>query len=195
MLRAFLDELVGVVPRQARQLHLLRAVALDLALDPQEHLGPHRLRAGEAAPHAPGDGGEQEQRQRGDDQDRGEEEQVLRPEGPGEQVELAVRQVDQERLPALAPVEPRQKIIDAEGEARPWSRAGWRRSRAPRADRRAARLAYSPSWTASASAMGMMRSGTLRGWYGVSAARGFLPAVRRATSSCDSASEGMRFGF
>ena len=46
------------------ELHARAAVAFDLALDPQEDLGVDGLRAGVAAPQAPGDRGEQEQRQR-----------------------------------------------------------------------------------------------------------------------------------
>ena len=109
---AFGDLLAG--PAAVGQLDLLRPVALDLALDPQEHLGPHGLRTGVPTPQPAGDGGEQEQGQRRDDQDGGEIEQILRPEGPEKKIELAPGQVDQERLPAFTPVDPRQSVIKAE---------------------------------------------------------------------------------
>ena len=54
-----------------------------VALDPHEDLGVDGLRAGVAAPQPPGDRGEEEQRQRRDDQQPGEVDEVLRPEAPG----------------------------------------------------------------------------------------------------------------
>ncbi|MNJ01451.1 hypothetical protein D3C73_1610880 [compost metagenome] len=44
------------------------AVAFDALLHPQEHLGVDGLRAGVAAPQAPGHGGEEEQGERADHQ-------------------------------------------------------------------------------------------------------------------------------
>src|SRR5204862_7805892 len=48
-------------PRRCVELDARLAIAFEAALDPHEDLGVDRLRAGEAAPEAPGDGGEEEQ--------------------------------------------------------------------------------------------------------------------------------------
>ena len=42
-------------PRRLVEAHARVAVALEEALDRDHQVGPHRLRAGVAAPHAPGD--------------------------------------------------------------------------------------------------------------------------------------------
>ena len=100
VLGALAQQLVRA-PRRRVELHARAAVALGPALHPQEDLGPHRLRTGVAAPQAAGDRGEEEQRQRGDDQQPGEEDEILRPEHQAEDVELARRQVEQHRLAAV----------------------------------------------------------------------------------------------
>ena len=53
-------ELAGIHGRRI-QLLLLHAVALDLALDPQERLGPDGLRTGKTAPETSGQCGEEKQ--------------------------------------------------------------------------------------------------------------------------------------
>ena len=95
------------------QLLLLHAGALDLALDPQEGLGPDRLRTGIPAPDAPGQRGDEEQRQTGYDQQCREVDKVLRPQGNEEDMELARRQVKQQRL-APVPLDPRQDLVDTQ---------------------------------------------------------------------------------
>ena len=99
-LRDLARELVRV-PGTAIELQARGAIAFGEALHPQEGLGPHRLRTGVAAPQPPADGGEEEQRQRRDDQQPGEEDEILRPEHQAEDEELARRQVEQHRLPAV----------------------------------------------------------------------------------------------
>jgi hypothetical protein len=97
------------IPRAAIELEARAAVTLGHALHPQEGLGPHRLRAGVPAPQPPGDRGEEEQRQRRDDQQPGQEDEILRPEHQVEDEELARRQVEQHGLPAV-PVDPREHV-------------------------------------------------------------------------------------
>ncbi len=85
------------------------AVALDLALDPQEDLGVDRLRTGIAAEQPSGDRGEQEQRQRRDHQQYRQVDHVLRPQHQAEQIELARAEVEQHRLAAV-PLQPRRAV-------------------------------------------------------------------------------------
>src|SRR5574337_221294 len=91
------------------QLHALVAVTLDLHLDPLKDLGIDRLGTSVAAPQSSGDRGEEEQRIRGDDEKNGQKEHVLRPEHPTKNVELALRQMEQEGLSTI-PLEPRQAV-------------------------------------------------------------------------------------
>ena len=112
LLRGLLGELLRA-PRRLVELHALRAVALGNPLHPQEGLGPDGLRAGVAAPDPAGDGREEEQAERRDHQQPGEEDEVLRPERQAEDVELARRQVEQDRL-ASAPARPGREIEEAE---------------------------------------------------------------------------------
>ncbi len=95
--------------RRLVEAHARQALALDLALDPQEDLGVDGLRAGVAAPQAAGDRGEQEQRVGGDDQQHRQVDHVLRPEHQPEDVELARGDVEQHRLPVV-PGEPGQAV-------------------------------------------------------------------------------------
>ena len=132
------------------------AVAFDLALDPQEDLGVDGLRAGKAAPQAPGHGGEQEQRQRADHQQAGEVDEVLRVQHQPEDVEAARAQVEQHGL-ALAPLQPGQPV---EHELRQRTRrpsASARRCPTPSADRSssALRTASPPRRCAGTGTMGM----------------------------------------
>ncbi len=93
-----------VVEPQARA-----AVALHLVLDPHEHLGVHRLRAGEPAPETARHRGEQEQRQRRDDEQARQVDEILRIQHQAEEVEAPRAQVEQHHLP-LAPLQPRQPV-------------------------------------------------------------------------------------
>ena len=100
--------------------HALAAVAFDHALDGVEQIGPDRLRAEIAAPDAAADRVHQEQRQGSYDQQAGEVIDFLRPQLDEEEIEAAVRQIDQHRLvrrtQAAIPSHERQQVIDAEAE-------------------------------------------------------------------------------
>jgi hypothetical protein len=98
------------VPRRGVELDPAVAVAFEVVLDPHEHLGPHRLRTGIAAPQPAGEGGEEEQRKTSDRQQHRQEHEVLRPEIQPEHVELARRQVEQHRLAAV-PAQPREHVV------------------------------------------------------------------------------------
>ena len=135
---ALLEELdrtpAALVERDARV-----AVALPEALDHDHQIGPHRLRAGVAAPDAAGDGGDEEQRQRRQHQQAGDEVELLRPDLEEEEEEAVVGHVEQHGLvgqvgPAI-PAQPGQRVVDAErdrhhqpldargsGHARAWDR-------------------------------------------------------------------------
>jgi len=73
------------------------------------------LRAGVAAPQAPGHRRKEEQRQRGDHQNAGEVDEVLRVQHQPEDVEAAHPEVKHNGL-TLAPLEPRQAIKNQLGE-------------------------------------------------------------------------------
>ncbi len=104
MLGAAAQQLSGG-PGRGVELDALQAVAFGDLFHPHEHPGPGALRAGVAAPDAPGQHGDEEQAERGDDQDRREQDEILRPEGGAEDVELLPVQVPQHRL-APVPVQP-----------------------------------------------------------------------------------------
>ena len=107
-------------PRRRVELHAGVAVALDQPLDPDEEVGPDRLRAGIAAPGAADGGGDEEQPEPGHDQQAGDVIEFLRPDLDEEEVEAAVGEVDQHRLvgrigPAV-PAQPGRDLVDAEGD-------------------------------------------------------------------------------
>src|SRR5690606_20709065 len=77
------------------------ALALGDPLGPHEDPGPDGLRAGVAAPDTTREGGDEEQAEGADDQQKGQQEEVLRLEGCAEDVELAGRQVPQDCLAAI----------------------------------------------------------------------------------------------
>jgi hypothetical protein len=108
VLAALAPELVEV-PGAFVELHAALAVALEVALDPHEDLGVHRLRAGVAAPQAARHGGEQEQRVGADHQQRRQVDQVLRVQHQAEDVEAPRHQVEQHRL-AVVPQQPGQAV-------------------------------------------------------------------------------------
>src|SRR5690606_1923257 len=95
------------------ELHALVAVALGDLLGPPVDPGVHALRAGVAAPDAAGEHGDEEQTEGADDQQPGQQHEVLRPEGGAEDVELAFRQVPPDGL-AVAPVQPDGTEIEDE---------------------------------------------------------------------------------
>ena len=89
--------------------HVRRAVTLGALFYPQKDFGVNGLRAGVAAPQAPGHGRKQKQRQRRDHQQTGEVDEVLRVQHQVKNVKAPRTQVKQHRL-ALAPVQPRQTV-------------------------------------------------------------------------------------
>ncbi len=95
------------------QLDALVAVAFGDLLAPHVDPGPHALRAGIAAPDATGEHGDEEQAEGADDQQPGQQHEVLRPEGGAEDVELALGQVPPDGL-AAAPVEPDGTEVEEE---------------------------------------------------------------------------------
>jgi hypothetical protein len=109
-----LDRKLATTHRRLVELHALGTVTLDLLLDPHEDLGIDRLRAGVATPQAPCDRGEEEQRIGTDDQQDRQEEHVLRPENPVEDVKLALDDIEQNGLPVV-PRHPAQAIEDQLG--------------------------------------------------------------------------------
>ena len=86
------------VPRCGVELHAPVAIAFDLALDPQEHFGPHGLRARVTAPQPSGERGEEKQRQPGHDQQPGQIKEILWPEGQAEDMEFARGKIEQDEL-------------------------------------------------------------------------------------------------
>jgi hypothetical protein len=70
------------------------------------------LRTGVPAPDTAGQHGEKEQRKRRDDQQPGQIEKILRPEGEPQNVEFAFGQVEQDAL-ASVPCEPGQNEVGA----------------------------------------------------------------------------------
>ncbi|MCY1500230.1 hypothetical protein D9M68_342690 [compost metagenome] len=92
-------------PGRGVELDALVALALGELLDAHEHPGPHALRAAVAAPHAAGEHGDEEQAEGADDQERREQDEILRPEGRAEDVELPRAEVPEHRL-ATVPVQP-----------------------------------------------------------------------------------------
>ncbi|MDT4864329.1 hypothetical protein FQZ97_990880 [compost metagenome] len=100
LLAAFAQQFGGA-PGLGVQAHARAAVALQVALDPEEDLGVDRLRAGVAAPEPAGQGGEEEQRERREHQQRGQVDEVLGLQDQAKDVEMALLQVEQH---GLAPV-------------------------------------------------------------------------------------------
>src|SRR5690606_27858135 len=92
-------------PGRGIELDALATVALGDLLDAHEDPGPYALRAGVAAPNAAGQHGDEEQAEGSDDQDGRKQDEILRPEGRAEDMELAVVQVPEHGL-ATIPVDP-----------------------------------------------------------------------------------------
>ncbi|MNZ55114.1 hypothetical protein D3C78_730330 [compost metagenome] len=95
------------------ELHALVAVALGDLFAPHENPGPHALRAGVAAPHPAGEHGDEEQAEGGHDEDARKQDEVLRPDGGAEDVELALGQVPPHGLVAT-PVQPHGAEVQQE---------------------------------------------------------------------------------
>ncbi|MNJ41979.1 hypothetical protein D3C77_369260 [compost metagenome] len=112
MLGQFAQEFVAAHGRLV-QLHALVAVTLSDLFAPHEDPGPDALRTGVAAPHPASEHGDEEQAEGGNDQQAGQQDEILRPDGGTEDVELALGQVPPDRL-VLAPVQPHRAEIQQE---------------------------------------------------------------------------------
>jgi len=110
-----LDADLAGIERRLVELDAGVAVAFDPVLDPHEQLGVHRLRAGVAAEQPPGDGGDEEQRVGGNDEEGGQVDDILRPEHGAENIELALDEVEQDGLAAV-PFQPQATVEDDLGE-------------------------------------------------------------------------------
>ncbi len=116
---------LGKAPRQLVQrpgrrieAHLGVAVAVKEALDCQEEISPHRLRARVSAPGAADDGSDKEQSDAGHHQEARHIDEFLRPYLDEEEIEAPVREIDQHRLVrgirAAVPAQPGSQVIDGQ---------------------------------------------------------------------------------
>jgi hypothetical protein len=110
MLRSAQPQFAGIHRRRI-EFHAGRTVAFDAPLYPHEYFRVDRLRARIAAPDASGDGGHKKETQRTDDQQQGQIDHILRPEHEPENVELALKQIEQHGLAAI-PWQPGQTVED-----------------------------------------------------------------------------------
>ncbi|MPM94579.1 hypothetical protein SDC9_141725 [bioreactor metagenome] len=104
-----LDQQLAEAHRSGIEPQACQVVALDPRFYPGKDARINRLRASKAAEQAPGEGSDQEQRRRRNDQHQGQQERILRPENQAEQIELFVGDVEQHRLPDRAgalPIDP-----------------------------------------------------------------------------------------
>ena len=105
-------------PWRFGEFHARVAVTLPETLHHDHEVGPDSLRTGIAAPHASGEGGDEEERQSRQDQDAGDVVKLLRPDFEAEKVEALMGEIEEHRLVgqprAAVPSEPRQPIVDAE---------------------------------------------------------------------------------
>ncbi len=95
------------------------AAAIDQPLDMHEHIGPHGLWAGIAAPGAPDRTGDQKQADRSHDQQACDIIKFVRPDLDVEDEETAIGDIDQHRLvrrvrPTI-PADPGRDVIDRQG--------------------------------------------------------------------------------
>ncbi|MNR07771.1 hypothetical protein D3C85_1239010 [compost metagenome] len=119
-------------PGRGLQLDPLVAFALGDFLAPHEDPSPGALWAGVAAPHAAGEHGNRKQAERGNDQQRREQDEILRPERRAKDVEFAFGKVPEHRLTA-APIQPhgaeeqqkqKSRATDAQGTEQAGEAAG-----------------------------------------------------------------------
>ena len=98
-------------------LDAFAAVAFRPALDRVEKVGPHGLRAKITAPDPPAEGVHQEESDRSEDQKPSEVIDLLRPQFDKEEIEPAVRKIDQHRLigraEAAIPAHKGEKVVEA----------------------------------------------------------------------------------
>ena len=104
-------------PRILIQSEPLVAVALKEALHRDHQIGPHRLRTGVPAPHAAGDRGDEEQRERCEHEQAGDVVEFLRPDLEEEEIKAPRRKIDQHglvgKIGATVPANPRHEVVDA----------------------------------------------------------------------------------
>src|SRR5690606_7119121 len=91
---AFAQNCFGV-PGLGVEFDAFIAVALKKMLRPNNHLGPHSLRAGKATPDTPHQNRYGKEREGGDHQQPGEIKSVVGPEGNPENVEFALAQIEE----------------------------------------------------------------------------------------------------
>ena len=107
-------------PRRRVEAHARIAVAVDEAVDVLEHVGPHGLGTGIAAPGAADRAGHEEEADARHDQQARDEVEFMRPDLDAEHVEAAVGEIDQHRLVgrvgATVPADPRRAVVDREGD-------------------------------------------------------------------------------
>ena len=96
-------------PTPLIQANTCTAVTLDLVLDPHKNFGVYRLWTRKTAPQTPSHCGKQKQRQRTDNQQTRQINEILRIQHVTEQIKASRPQVKQDHL-ALAPIQPRQTI-------------------------------------------------------------------------------------
>ncbi len=106
---------LACAPRIAVQADAGKAVALHMPLDPHEDLGVHRLRTRVAAEQPPRDRREEKQRERGDHQQHGKVDHVLRPQHQAKDIELARAEIEQHGLAAV-PLQPGHAIEEQLGQ-------------------------------------------------------------------------------
>src|SRR5690606_30798960 len=87
------------------ELHALVAITFGDLFRPHEYPSENALWAGVAAPYASSENSDEEQAEGADDQHRGKQNEVLRPEGCAENVKLSFRKVPPDGLTTV-PVEP-----------------------------------------------------------------------------------------
>ena len=103
-------------PRRFVEPHARVAVALEKALYRNHQVGPHRLRAGVAAPHAPGDRGNEKERKPGQHEKAGDVVEFLRPDLQEEKEKAPRGKVDQNglvgKIGTPIPTDPRHEVIN-----------------------------------------------------------------------------------
>ena len=103
----------SATPRLARKFELLGAVTFNFLLNPEEDFGVNGVRTGITAPHAPQESGRKEEQQRKAKQDEGKQNEILRPDIEAEDIETAMRHIEENGLTPV-PLEERQDVEDAE---------------------------------------------------------------------------------
>ena len=109
LLGALAPDFFPGTPGRFVQAHARAALAFNAVFQPHEDFCIDGLRAGKAAPQPPSHGGEQKQRQRRDDEQPRQVDEVLRVQHQAKEVKAPRLQVKQHHL-ALAPLQPGQAV-------------------------------------------------------------------------------------